>query len=279
MQISDHRVPHICLFEAEKYRGCAQQKEGTARPLGFRPDFPLESKSQGEVAFLLSPNLAPVPPKTRSRSCGCGWGGPGRVGPLPCGSILSPCEWLKGLRGRAGGLVQGGGAAHQSRGAFLVLLFLLLAPLPSLDRPPLPPPPPGRQLFAKAAGLSRGGGGGRACLASSRFLGNPASSLLARELGGANAAVGAGRGWAAARRPRTRTWAPCRLPWELVGMRSVKQSGERRRDALGGGGGLALCRCPKPRPRHGGLHSCLESVLCFTKNEIKKREGKIFLIE
>lgn len=160
MQISDHRVPHICLFEAEKYRGCAQQKKGTARPPGFRPDFPLESKSQGEVAFLRPPNLAPVPPKTRSRSCGCGWGGPGRVGRLPCGSILSPCEWLKGLRGGAGGLVQGGGAAHQSRGAFLVLLFLLLAPLPSLDRPPLPPPPPGRQLFAKAAGLSRGGGVG-----------------------------------------------------------------------------------------------------------------------
>lgn len=60
LQISDHRVPHICLFEAEKYRGCAQQKEGTARPPGFRPDFPLESKSQGEVAFLRPPNLAPV---------------------------------------------------------------------------------------------------------------------------------------------------------------------------------------------------------------------------
>lgn len=43
------------------------------------------------------------------------------------------------------------------------------------------------------------------------------SSSLAREWG---------RGWAAARRSRNRTWALRRLPWELVGMRSGRQSGD-----------------------------------------------------
>lgn len=51
------------------------------------------------------------------------------------------------------------------------------------------------------------------------------SSSLARELGAARARPW-GRGWAAARRSRNRTWALRRLPWELVGMRSGRQSGD-----------------------------------------------------
>lgn len=112
-----------------------------------------------------------LPRLSRRIRRGQGWGGPGRAGPLPFGSVFSPCEGLKGPRGGAGGLVQGGGAAHQSCGG------RPCAPFPSPRSSPFPlpaplPPPPPRQLLA-AAGLSRGGGGGGGCLASSRFLGNP----------------------------------------------------------------------------------------------------------
>ena len=170
------------------------RKEGATRLPGFRPDFPPESeKSQGEVV-----PPPPAPPPTFSEDQephgrGQGWGGPGRARPLPCGSVFSPCEGLKGPRGGAGGLVQGGGAAHQSCGG------RPCGPLPPPRSSPFPlpaplPPPPRRQLLVAAAGLSRGGGGGGDCLASFRFLGNPASSLLARELGSVSAAVGAGLG-------------------------------------------------------------------------------------
>lgn len=126
-----------------------------------------------------------LPRLSRRIRRGQGWGGPGRAGPLPFGSVFSPCEGLKGPRGGAGGLVQGGGAAHQSCGG------RPCAPFPSPRSSPFPlpaplPPPPRRQFLAAVAGLSRGGGGGGGCLASSRFLGNPV--LLPR------AGVGAGLG-------------------------------------------------------------------------------------
>ena len=43
--------------------------------------------------------------------------------------------------------------------------------------------------MAAAAGLARSGGGGGGCLASSRFLGNPAPALLSRPWGRGEAAA------------------------------------------------------------------------------------------
>ena len=145
--------------------------------------------------------------------------------PLPGGSVLPHLRGLKGPRGGAGGPVQGGGAAHQSRGGRLG------APLPPPVSSPLPLPcPSSSSSSAAAAGLSRGGGGGGGCLASSRSLGNATSSPCARERGG----EGAGRG------PRPCGPEPGRAPRGCRGngMRSGRPSGDgggRRRHAEGGG--------------------------------------------
>lgn len=91
------RVPHICPFEAGKH---GDGRGGEADSLGGEP--------QGARAA-----------------------GAGRR--LPGGSVPH-LRGLKGPRGGAGGLLQGGGAAHQSREAVPVLLFLLLPRLPSRYR-------------------------------------------------------------------------------------------------------------------------------------------------
>ncbi|XP_005402354.1 PREDICTED: uncharacterized protein LOC102028533 [Chinchilla lanigera] len=96
-------------------------------------------------------------------------------------------------------------------------------------------------LSAAGAGLSGGRGGGGGCLASSRFLGNRASSLLSRSSGrGA-----CGRGGVRPRRSRAYTWAPRRLPWERGRMQ--RDDGCRRGRDARGGGALALS-CPSPDP-------------------------------
>lgn len=159
------------------------------KSLGFRrdsaapsPATPPQNRSHLKEKWspIFSPRILGGPGAARSRG---GWAGPAvtlRVSPLP----------LQGVKGAEG---RGRRAGPGRRGRPSIALGCPDAPLPPRSSlPPLPaplPPPTRRQLLAAAAGLTRGGGGGGGCLASSRFLGNPAPSLLSRPWGQGGAAA------------------------------------------------------------------------------------------
>lgn len=158
-------------------------------------------------AIVLVPFSFPARPPTSAEDGGAA--GAGRPAwRLPCGSVLSSQREAKGPRGGAGGLVPGGGAAHQSQGGGPCGPLPPRPPPPLLSPLPLPaplsPPPPPRRLCL-AAGLSRGGGGGGGSLASFRFPGNRPSPSAA--------GVGVGRGL----QPASRGVGALQLPWERVG--------------------------------------------------------------
>lgn len=131
---------------------------------------------------MISHLFPPHPRRTRGRAV-AGAAGPAvtlRVSPLPL-------EGAKGAEGRG----RRAGPGRRSRPSIARGCPGALLP-PRSSLPPLPaplPPPPRRQLLAAAAGLARGGGGGGGCLASSRFLGNPAPALLSRPWGGGGGAA------------------------------------------------------------------------------------------
>ena len=98
------------------------------KSLGFRrdsapPSPPTLSQNRSRLKEKWSPIFFPHilggPGAARSR------GRPGLAGRYLAGQSSPPWKGLKGPRGGAGGPVQGGGAAHQSRGAVPVLFFLL----------------------------------------------------------------------------------------------------------------------------------------------------------
>ena len=130
-----YMTPKPCL--RQKNAGGVASWEGVTKSSGFRLDsaphsLPTPSQNRSRLKERWSPTSFPH----FLGGPGVAWsrGRPGRAGrgrPLPCGSVLSACEGLKGPRGGVGGPVLGGGAAHQSGGAVSMLLFLL-ALLPSL---------------------------------------------------------------------------------------------------------------------------------------------------
>lgn len=156
----------------------------------------------------------------------------------------------------------------------------LCVPLPPPVSSPLPlpaplPPPPRRQLSAAAAELSRGGGGGGGCLASSRFLGNAASSPSARELGAASAGVGAGPG---PRGPEPRRGRPAvavgtGCSWVGRAMMAAGREDTRKEHADW------LCLDAQAQTQILRPSPWSELVLCFIKNVIRKQEGEIVLTE
>lgn len=118
----------------QKKTGLWPAQRGRGQATRLQAQFPSRIM---EVERRGCPPLLPPPPRRTRGRWVAGAAGTGRAQPSPylAGQSFLPCEGIKGPRGGAGGLVQDGGAAHQTRGPVLMLLFLLLSLLPSLLRP------------------------------------------------------------------------------------------------------------------------------------------------